>query len=124
MVDDEHAVRRVVAETLQRAGYEVVTATDGGEALLALASHPGLDLVITDLVMPGRDGVQVARDTAARLPGVPVLAISGNVHSDDAREAIHDRRFAFLAKPFRPSELLAVVSQLLAHRTENDPSSE
>lgn len=113
MGEDEHVVRRVVIEMLRIGGFDAVTAADGNETLFALDAHPDIDLVITDVIMPSRGGLQVATDAAARIPGMPIRVISGTMRGDETREAIGDGRYAFLPQTFTPSALLAVVSELL-----------
>ena len=108
-------VRALVSHVLAGQGYDVRTASNGDEAL-ALAEHEGgaVDLLISDVVMPGIRGVDLSRRLRARWPGLRVLMISG--YSDErlfepdggVTEAIQ-----LLAKPFTPQELLARVRQLL-----------
>lgn len=76
VIDDEEAVRFTVSEVLVRAGYDVETACDGKEGIKKLGDF-GADLVITDVIMPGVDGVAVLNYVRSELRGTPVIVISG-----------------------------------------------
>ena len=93
LVDDEHEVREALAEMLQNHGHTVLTATGADEALARFESEPDLDLVLTDLVMPGRTGWDVAAGVKARRPHVAVGLITGwgdTTDVDEARRALVD----------------------------------
>jgi CheY-like chemotaxis protein len=93
LVDDEDEVREALAEMLASHGHTVLTATGADEALARLDAEPDLDLVLTDLVMPGRTGWDVAAGVKARRPLVPVGHITGwgdATDVDDARRAMVD----------------------------------
>lgn len=75
-VDDHEEVRRALCRALERMGHEVETAADGKKALAALGAAP-CDLVVTDLNMPGMDGIELILAVKERWPGVPVIAVSG-----------------------------------------------
>lgn len=110
LVEDETGVRGALAAALRRQGYEVAEAGDG---LQALALEPGLgplDLLITDMLMPGLDGKRLAEAMALRRPGLPILFMSGFTEAPLGGEEA--RRF--LAKPFPLSALTAKVAALLA----------
>ena len=77
VVDDEQSLRKVLAATLQREGYEVQVASDGEEALAAL-DRDGADVVVTDLVMPRMDGLSLLRKVVARHPDVPVIVVTAH----------------------------------------------
>jgi CheY-like chemotaxis protein/anti-sigma regulatory factor (Ser/Thr protein kinase) len=77
LVDDESDVREALADMLASSGHTVLTVSDGDEALAVVEREPGLDLVLTDLVMPGTDGWQVAAATKARRPHVAVGLVTG-----------------------------------------------
>lgn len=77
VVDDEEDVRELVREILRTAGYDSLPARDGDQAIDVLATHPDVDLVITDVMMPGTDGPTLARRVAADRPGLPVIFMTG-----------------------------------------------
>src|SRR3989442_2413 len=87
LVDDEHEVREALAEMLQSHGHTVLTAAGADEALARFESEPDLDLVLTDLVMPGRTGWDVAAGVKARRPHVAVRLITDSGHTTDVDEA-------------------------------------
>ena len=114
VVEDDAALRRLVCTVLRGAGYRVMDAEDG-DAALAIAGclTPPLDLVICDVVLPDRSGVEIARRILSLQPGARILFMSG--HAQDAL-ARHGRLLSgsrFIAKPFGPEALLARVSRTL-----------
>lgn len=115
MVDDQKELRTMVRRVLTEAGYEVAEAEDGDAALAAFRASPPA-LVITDIIMPGKAGIEVIATMKREHPEVKVLAISGGgrTHAMDflaiARKVGAD---AALEKPFRRSDLLARVAELL-----------
>jgi len=116
LVEDENAVRKVVSEILNQRGFRVLEASDGETADSLAAQFPGeIRLVVTDVVMPGLCGRQLAERLRRRIPGVPILFTSG--HTDEAliNHGIEQRSEAFLQKPFTPQLLLAKVQRLLVN---------
>ncbi|MBI5068062.1 MAG: PAS domain S-box protein [Deltaproteobacteria bacterium] len=114
VLDDEPLVRSAVGRPLRALGYRVLEAGDGEEALRALADAPGrrVDLLVTDLVLPGVGGPEVVASLRDLLPGLPVLFVSG--YSDRALELERfGPRAGFLAKPFASAELTRKVRELL-----------
>jgi signal transduction histidine kinase/CheY-like chemotaxis protein len=115
LAEDEPAVRELTRRTLASAGYLVVAASNGAEALSLLEAHPGrIDLLLTDLVMPGLSGKQLAERVRARRPGVRVVYISGYVDRDLAEEGPDDDGWTLLPKPFTREDLLRTVREALA----------
>lgn len=122
LVDDEPEVRRITARILTAAGHAVVEAEDAESALAALAASPGpVDLLMSDVVMPGRSGIELAHDFAARQPGRPILLLSGFVGETDHGGRAADVPYPLLAKPISGPDLLAAVAAALA--TATDPST-
>jgi PAS domain S-box-containing protein len=114
LAEDDPSVREIVADVLTRRGYRVLRAADGQTALEMAAARPGqIDLLVTDLVMPGMTGRQLAEAFAAQSPGVRVLYMSG--YTDDAvvRQGVLAESFNFLQKPFTPSALALKVREVL-----------
>jgi CheY-like chemotaxis protein len=114
VVDDEPAVRRVAGKALTRAGHEALAAGSGLEALELLASGQVVDLLITDLVMPGMDGVELAERACVERPGLPVLFMSGYAGRLPAAAQGAVRPAELLEKPFTPEALVAVVAKTLS----------
>ena len=110
VVDDEQSLRKVLAATLQREGYEVQVAVDGEEALAAL-DRDGADVVVTDLVMPKMDGLSLLRKVMLRHPDVPVIVVTAHGRVDSAVEAMKAGAFDFVTKPFETTELKAIIAK-------------
>jgi PAS domain S-box-containing protein len=111
LVDDEEVIRTTTAQMLADMGYVVVEASSAKEALSHLAD-PRIDLLITDHLMPGMSGTQLAREAQAKRPGLRTLIISGFAEVDDVAPDLPR-----LMKPFRASELAAGLA-LLSARSE------
>jgi signal transduction histidine kinase/CheY-like chemotaxis protein len=112
IVEDEMLVRAVTARVLGRAGYTVIEAQDGEEALQMVRLHEQtIDLVITDVVMAKLGGLELARRLAQEKPGLPILLMSGYNREEMPSD---DPAIGFLQKPFTPGELLHRVATLLA----------
>jgi two-component system cell cycle sensor histidine kinase/response regulator CckA len=108
LVDDEHAIRTLAEVYLQSAGYTVLTASDGAEALSVFHQHQDrIALLLSDVVMPQLDGPRLADAVLAMRPGLPVLFISGS--TPDA-----DRGWGCILKPFTSGELIIRVRQALS----------
>lgn len=115
LIDDMAGVRRTVSAVLKRAGHTVTEANDGG-AGLQLLKGDRFDLVITDMLMPNHDGMDVILFLEQQPNRPKVLAISGGgsqVSSDEAFMLARSKADATLAKPFDNAELLAAVGKLL-----------
>jgi two-component system, NtrC family, response regulator AtoC len=110
VVDDEQSLRKVLAATLQREGYEVSVCADGEEAIAAL-ERDGADVVVTDLVMPKMDGLTLLRKVVARHPDVPVIVVTAHGRIDSAVEAMKAGAFDFLAKPFDHADLKGIIAK-------------
>jgi PAS domain S-box-containing protein len=114
LVEDEPIVRRLVAEILESNGYSVLQAADGPSAFELLRRHTGeLDLLVTDVVMPGMSGPDVAGAVAAMRPGTHVLYISGYTDSAIDHHGVLEPGIAFLQKPFSADELARKVREVL-----------
>ncbi|HKB04156.1 MAG TPA: response regulator [Gemmataceae bacterium] len=113
LVDDEPAPRRLGRHVLQSFGYTVLEAECTDEAVRVAAAHPGpIDLLVTDIVMPGECGRTLAAVLTARRPGMRVLFVSS--YGEDAGTPQGTRRLGqFLAKPFSFSDLAVKVRQVL-----------
>lgn len=112
IVDDEQAVRDLLAKTLLTADYEVDTVPDGPTALDRLRAGE-YDLLITDLKMPGMDGLSVIRETRRQLPDLPIIIITGYSTEASAIEAINLGVAGYLTKPFRLPRILGAAAKAL-----------
>jgi PAS domain S-box-containing protein len=119
LIEDEDSVRELLRVALTAQGYTVLPARDGDEALrIADRWHEPVDLLLTDVVMPGIGGRQVARRLRERWPGMPVLYISGYEKEVVAAEVQPGPCEALLPKPFTPAALAREVRSLLSSCAE------
>ena len=114
VVEDETSVRSVMKRVLESAGYRVLEAGGASEAIEVLTTHPGqISLVLTDVVMPGVGGPELARRIQQRTPHLPVLFTSGYTDSEIGRRGLLQPGAAFLQKPFTPAALVRAVRERL-----------
>jgi PAS domain S-box-containing protein len=114
LVEDEDAVRRLVCRVLESAGYRVFEADTPLEALHFCEQHPEpIDLLLTDVVMPGMSGRELASRTATLRPEMRVLYVSGYMEEVMAQHGVRGPEIAFLGKPFAPEELTRKVREVL-----------
>jgi CheY-like chemotaxis protein len=113
LVEDEAVVRSVVERTLQRAGYSVVVATSGDEALELTQHDSRFDLLISDVVMPGVSGWELGKRLRGRWPKLRILYMSGYTEDVVNDDGVAGLGAPFLQKPFLPVDLLAAVRKLL-----------
>jgi PAS domain S-box-containing protein len=113
LVEDEQAVRELVRIILERAGYSVVEAANADEAETLFEAMRSVDLLLTDVVMPGRSGFELFNRLHAKLPSLRVLFISGYTDYAMFDSAIVDRDLAFLEKPFSAEGLVTRVREVL-----------
>jgi PAS domain S-box-containing protein len=124
-VEDEPAILRLMTETLRRLGYAVVGAADGRQAMewvsskLAQSGEAGIDLLLSDVIMPGVDGWALAKTLRDQIDGLPVLLCSGDAGAAHIDSALPDGYF-FLQKPFHPRQLAEKVRGLLDARFEQE----
>ncbi|HEV8598905.1 MAG TPA: PAS domain S-box protein [Gemmatimonadales bacterium] len=115
LVEDDQGVRQLTCRMLEQYGYEVVPAADGAEALQLLSRlHPGVDAVVSDVMMPGIGGTELIRQLRVSWPELPVLLLSGYQGEDVEGGVQPGSRQAFLQKPFSPDALAAALVELLA----------
>jgi PAS domain S-box-containing protein len=114
LVEDEESVRQLVRDTLASKGYKVIEAEGGDSGLAAALSHPGaIDLVITDVVMPGMGGRDLVKQLAQARPETKVLYLSGYTEDAIVSDGSIDKGTAFLQKPFSLIHLSKKVRELL-----------
>ncbi len=111
VVDDEPLVRTTLAALLQAVGHTVLEAPDGPTAVAELAAAP-VDLVLTDLGLPGMTGEEVAQAVKERHPGLPVVLLTGFVDRALRERRPHGPVDRVLGKPVRLADLLAVIADL------------
>jgi DNA-binding NtrC family response regulator len=115
VIDDEKNIREGLAAALELDGYDVLLAADGTEGL-NIALHEEIDLVITDLKMPGVSGEEVLRRVTTETPGIPVIVLTGHGTVENAVEAMRAGAYDFLTKPLNLDRLSLLVKRALQNR--------
>ncbi|MGC9196895.1 MAG: response regulator [Syntrophobacteraceae bacterium] len=113
-VDDSASIRQMVGFTLKQAGYEVMEAVDGKDALSKL-SGTAVNMVLTDLNMPNMDGIELIRSLRA-LPSckfIPIVLLTTESQLEKKQEGKAAGATGWIVKPFKPDQLLAVVKKVL-----------
>jgi CheY-like chemotaxis protein len=114
VVEDQDDVRGLASRVLQAHGYYVLEAANGATALALAERHPGpIDLLLTDVVLPGMNGRKLAERLSKRRPAVKVLYTSGYPYDVIAHRGVLNREMAYLAKPYTPDGLAARVHEVL-----------
>jgi PAS domain S-box-containing protein len=114
LVEDEEQVRTIALNILRRQGYQVIPAQNAGEALLICERHPGgIDLLLTDVVMPQMSGPELAKRLAQTRPEMKVLCMSGYTDDSIVRHGVLETGVAFVQKPLTPALLTRKVRQVL-----------
>jgi PAS domain S-box-containing protein len=114
VVEDEESIRRLATEILGRYGYAVFSAGDGEEALRIATSHEGeIDLLLTDVIMPGMGGPELFERIRQLRPGIKVLYVSGYTNDAIVHQGVLDPGIAFLQKPYSPTSLVRKVKDVL-----------
>ncbi len=114
LVEDEEALRGPMRRGLEREGYTVLEAGNAREAIAICETFDGLiHIMVTDLVMPGMDGVELARHVESMRPDMKVLFTSGYTDSEVTRHGLVEPGVAFLQKPYTPSELVRRIREIL-----------
>lgn len=116
VVDDEQLTCRLIASVLARAGFTPVIATDGEEASQILEVSP-VDVVITDLNMPRKNGLELLSEVQEKYPSLPVIVITGDCRIDLAAQCLRLGAFDCLHKPFRMDALKQGVARALGRAT-------
>ena len=116
VIDDNAGLRQMLRQMLEREGYEVTEAGDGKEGIELYRQAPA-DLIVTDVVMPEKDGVEVVRELKCEFPDVRIIAISGDSRALGAQYCLAAMKAlgaqCVLTKPFGKKELLDAVHELL-----------
>jgi DNA-binding response OmpR family regulator len=113
VVEDDPAVRNLVASSLRKEGYHLLLASSAEEALEIVDAHRGtIDLVVTDAIMPGRSGVDLIRELTGRQSGLPVILMSGYTEETLPLRDLGDT-ITLLQKPFTPRDLRRRIRTLL-----------
>jgi two-component system cell cycle sensor histidine kinase/response regulator CckA len=117
VVEDDSLVRTMTRRSLTEAGFTVLEAANGQEALALAMGHDAVDIVLTDLAMPELGGRDLARQLADARPDLPVVFMSGYTDDDLSRRGLLEAGLPFLEKPFSPDALARKISEVLDART-------
>lgn len=109
LADDDAATRDLVKRALEADGHSVLTTQDGSEALDSLNAGKAFDVLVTDVHMPGMDGLALAERAAALVPGIAVVLMSGFAEQLDKAKSLKTARVATLSKPFSLEQAKAAV---------------
>lgn len=119
LVEDNQQVRDLARAILIRKGYNVLTAHDGEHALSVMENHKGgVDLLLTDMMLPGMNGVELYEEMKKKVPGIRVLIMSGYAAGVFDSDAMPETRLDFLQKPFPLESLEKKVKELLARKSD------
>jgi DNA-binding response OmpR family regulator len=125
VIDDSRTIRAMARQTLEREGYQVLLA-ENGRIGIDIHRHEPCDLVITDLIMPEKEGLETIRELRRSDPGIKIIAMSGGTANLDKREllqaAVVFGASRGIAKPFHPRDLVDGVRELVG-LAGSDPSS-
>lgn len=115
IIDDSSSLRALVKLALSRAGYEVIQAGDGNEALVQLDKAAKVHMIVSDVNMPGMDGITFVRQVKRhpRHKFIPVIMLTTEDESSKIAQAREAGAMAWLVKPFSPPQLLDAVSKLV-----------
>lgn len=116
LVDDEADIRKTLSTLLTKWGYSVISAKNGDDALQMIESHPELDVVLLDLRMPGRGGLEILKEIHARTPKLGVIIMTALLDREIARRTIELGAFDYLIKPFDLSALETTISACLSRQ--------
>lgn len=109
LIDDDQGVLRALGLVLQILGHQAALFTSGTEALSYVANNSNVDIVVSDLRMPGMDGSEVLKHLRLNYPSIPVVIMSGHATQNDRATLLALGARAVISKPFSPQELVALV---------------
>jgi two-component system cell cycle sensor histidine kinase/response regulator CckA len=119
VVDDEPSIRKLIMQTMQPLGYKLLDAPSGDDAVKVSVAYPGaIDLLITDVVMPGMNGMQVAETLRQSRPDMKVIFISGYADNAIVQQDMIDRKLILIQKPLTPSVLAAKVREVMDKKND------
>ncbi|MEQ8821630.1 MAG: response regulator [Sumerlaeia bacterium] len=114
VAEDDPEMRALLSKVLTREGFSVTTAQHGQDAVDYLRNGVSCDLLITDIRMPGKDGIEVLREARQLRPGLKVVMITAFTDMEIYLEVIREGAFEYLTKPFKIPDLLDVVDRAMA----------
>ena len=123
VLEDESSIRSFIVINLIRAGYEVVEAETGEEALEKLSENPDVRVTLLDIMLPGIDGFEVCRRVRAAYPHIGIIMLTARSQEMDKVTGLMTGADDYVTKPFSPAELTARVDALLRRMGENTPAT-
>ena len=123
VLEDESSIRGFIVINLERAGYEVVEAETGEEALSKLAANPDTRAVLLDIMLPGIDGIEVCRRIRLADPHIGIIMLSARSQEMDKVTGLMSGADDYITKPFSPAELTARVDALLRRMGDSAPAA-
>jgi CheY-like chemotaxis protein len=124
LVEDADVIRRLARQIIQRAGYQVIEAADAEKAMVVAGGHSGdIHLLLTDVIMPGASGVELAAQLKSVRPDLKVLYMSGYTDNAIVRNGLLSEEAKFLQKPFTPDELIRKVRHALGTDNGSMPNA-
>jgi two-component system cell cycle response regulator CpdR len=113
IAEDDASMRKFISMTLEKEGHNITSSEDGLDALSRLENHKDFDLLLTDIVMPGMDGIELSQKAANLIPGIKIMFITGFAAvALGERNPDHDNA-QVISKPFHMKELVAEINNLL-----------
>jgi two-component system cell cycle sensor histidine kinase/response regulator CckA len=124
LVEDEPFVREATCRTLEKAGFEVLPVGDAREAMQAYEyRHGKIDLLMTDMTLPGRSGRQLSQDLRISSAEIPVLLTSGYIENDWERQP-REARMYFLPKPYTRAELVQALEKIFGSAAQRKSATQ
>jgi CheY-like chemotaxis protein len=114
IVDDDPGLLKILAEQVSLFGYQPIMASSGEKALEIVPRHPGIDLLLTDVMMPSMNGIELARKVVELYPEIKILFMSGYICPSLSGYGVQDNDPFFLQKPFTPNTLISKMRNVLA----------
>lgn len=116
IVDDEESMRLLVARAIAMDGHDIITATDGAEALEILGTDSAFDLMLTDIQMPIMDGIALALTAARDFPQLTILLMTGFADQRERASGLSAIAYDVISKPFSVADIRTAVADALASR--------
>ncbi|WP_061248938.1 hybrid sensor histidine kinase/response regulator [Leptospira alstonii] len=123
VIDDESEIRTVLERVISREGYRVLSAKDSDSALEIIRNQK-IDVVISDIVMNGKNGIEVTKEIRKINENIPVILMTGNPDLTTAEEAVRNRAFDYISKPIRRKSILEVIEKAKIEKETRDKRAE
>lgn len=123
VVDDEFEIRTVLERVISKEGYQVLSAKDSDSALEIIRNQK-VDVVISDIVMNGKNGIEVVKEIRKINENIPVILMTGNPDLNTAEEAVRNRAFDYISKPIRRRNILEILERAKIEKETRDKRAE